>query len=74
MHEYLNRHVAVHNNRASAALGELALVIPRCRTDEFSLTFLPANVHLWNLLPPVVFSCGTLSSFKSDMNFRLPRA
>ena len=32
MNEYLSHFVAVRNARASAALGELAVVIPRCRT------------------------------------------
>ena len=42
MNEYLNNFVAARNTRASAALGELALVIPRCRIDQFSRPFLPA--------------------------------
>ena len=33
MNEYLNNFVAACDTRASAALGKLALVIPRCRTD-----------------------------------------
>ena len=34
MNEYLKHFVAVRNARASAAQGELALLIPRCRTDQ----------------------------------------
>ena len=49
MNEYLNNFVAARNTRASAALGELALLIPRCRTDQFSRSFLAAAVRLWNL-------------------------
>ena len=33
MNEYLNRFMAARNTKASAALGELALAIPRCITD-----------------------------------------
>ena len=42
MNGYLNHFVSARNTIASAALGELTLVIPRCRTDQFSLSFLPA--------------------------------
>ena len=72
--KYLHHFVATHNTRASTALGELALVIPCCRTDQFSRSFLPATVLLWNLLPSGVFSKGILSSFKSAMNLCLLRA
>ena len=33
LHEYLHHFVAARSTRASVALGELALVIPRCRID-----------------------------------------
>ena len=39
---YLNLFVATLNAQASAALGEFVLAIRRCRTDQFSLSFLPA--------------------------------
>ena len=71
-HEYLHYFVAARNTKASAALDEIALLIPRCRTDQFSQSFLPAAVRLWNLLPSGVFSGGTLSYFKSAMNLCLP--
>ena len=73
MNEYLNHFVAARNTRASAALGDLTFVIPRCRTDQFSWSFLPVVVRLRNSLPSGVFSSGTLSSFKSAMNLCLPR-
>ena len=73
MHGYLKHFVAARNNRASATLHELPLVIPRCRTDQLSRLFLPAAVSLWNLLPLCVFCGGTLSSFKSAMNLCLLR-
>ena len=50
MNEYLNHFVAACNTRASAALGELTLMISRWRTDQFCQSFLPAAVRLWNLL------------------------
>ena len=49
MYEYLHHFVAARNTRASAALGELALMILRCKTDQFSQPFLHTAVRLWNL-------------------------
>ena len=51
MNEYLNHIVAARNTRASSDLGELALMTSRCKTNEFSQSFLPADVRLWDLLP-----------------------
>ena len=73
MNEYLHLFV-VARNRASAVLGELALVIPRCRTSQFSRSLLPAAAHLFNLLPSGVLSGVTLSSFNSTMKLCLLRA
>ena len=70
---FFNYFVAARNTGASTALGELALVIPRCRTDQFSRSILPATERLWNLLPSSVFSGDTLSSFMSAMNVCLLR-
>ena len=44
MNEYLKHFVAVRYTRASAILAELDLVVPRCRTDQFSLSFLSTSV------------------------------
>ena len=71
MNEYLNYFVAARITRASAAISELALVIPRFRTDQFYRSFLTAAVPLWNLLSSGVFSGSTLSSFKSAVNLCL---
>ena len=46
MNEYLNYFIAAHNTRASAALGQLVLVIPRYGTDPFNQLFLLAAVRL----------------------------
>ena len=66
--------IVARNTRASAALGELALVIPACGTEQFSRYLLLTNVRLWNLLPTFIFTDGSLSSFKSAMNLCLLRA
>ena len=74
LHKYLHNFVASPITRASAALGELVLVIPRCRTNQVSRSFFPSAVRLWNLLSLSAFSCGTLSSIKSAMNLCLQRS
>ena len=73
LNEYLNQFVTASNTRALAALGELALMIPHCRTDQFSLSFLSTAVLMWDLLPSGVFSADTLISIKSAMNLCLLR-
>ena len=40
----LEHFVVASNTRASAALVDLALVIPRCKIDQFSRSFLPAAI------------------------------
>ena len=42
MNKHSNHFVAVRNIGDSAILGELALVIPRCRNDQFSRSFFSA--------------------------------
>ena len=59
MNGYLNNFVAAHDSKVSAALDELTVVIPRCRTYQFNWSFLLAAVHLWSMLPSGVFSGGT---------------
>ena len=45
MHESLQHFVAARNTSTSAALGELAVVNPRCRNYQFGWSFLPAAVR-----------------------------
>ena len=46
MNEYLNLIVAVRNTRVSSVIDEFALVIPLCRTDKLSRSFLSAAARL----------------------------
>ena len=69
MNKYLHCFVATR----AAAMSELALVIPRSRTDQFCRSFQPAAVRLLNLLPSGAFSGNALSSFKNVMNLCLLR-
>ena len=68
MNEYLNHFMGARNTRVPASVGELASVIPRCRTAQFRRSFLPAAACLWNLLPLYLSRGDTLSSFKSTLN------
>ena len=45
-HEYLHHFVAARNTRASLAQGEIALMIPCRRTNQFSPSFLSVSVRL----------------------------
>ena len=56
LNEYLYHFVALRNTKASAVLGELALVSPRCWADQVTRPFLPAAVRLLNLMTSGVFS------------------
>ena len=49
-------------------------MVPLCGTDLFTRSFLPVVVRMWNLLLSHVFSCGTLSPFKSAKNLYLQKA
>ena len=65
MNEYLHYFFATRNIRALAALGQLTLVIPHCRTDQISRSFLSAAGCLGSLLPSGMFSGSTLSFLRS---------
>ena len=73
LHDYLHNFVAARNTRASThewvSFGGSAL-----QTDQLTLSFLPAVVHLWNLLTSGMFSSDTLNSFKSAINLCILRA
>ena len=58
MSKYLNNFVSARNTKASAALGELDMI------NQFSRSFLPAALCMWNLLPSSVFSGDSLSYMK----------
>ena len=73
MHEYLHHFVAARYARVSAALSDLALVVPRCLTDQYSRSFLPSAVKLWNLLLSDVVSGSILSLFKGSISLCLLR-
>ena len=54
--------------RRIAALHDFVLTAPRFRTVQYSRSFVPASVTLWNELAGCVFDGPNLSSFKSLVN------
>ena len=44
---------------------------PRCRTSQYSRTFIPLSVSLWNDLASLVFDGVGLAGFKSRANLFL---
>ena len=48
-----------------------SFVVPRCRTSQYSRTFVSHSVSLWNNLSDLVFDGVGLAGFKSRANFYL---
>ena len=62
------RFVPIRNTRHAANLHSNSLNPVRCRTGQFSRSFVPCTVVLWNSLDEDVFAGGSLGSFKSKVN------
>ena len=60
---YPNLLVPTRVTRRTAVMHDNVLVAPRCRTVQYTRSFVPACVTLWNNLDGV-----DLSSFKSSVN------
>ena len=54
--------------RCTAAMHDYVLLAPRCRTLQYSRSFVPASVTLWNSLPSNVFDGVELCDFKVLVN------
>lgn len=54
--------------RRTAVLHDFVLLAPRFKTVQYSRSFIPACVALWNDLAACVFDGSDLSSFKSSVN------
>ena len=59
---------ATRNTRAASTSHNWRLVVPRSRTAQFSRSFVPFVVGLWNKLPASAFDCAGLSGFKLRVN------
>ena len=58
-------------HRYTYALPRCTYAPPRCRTLQYSRTFIPFSVSLWNDLANPVFDCVSLAGFKSRANSSL---
>ena len=57
----LERHITPFNLRNVNAL---TLCRPATHTNAYKFSFFPHTIALWNSLPPALYSCDTLCSFK----------
>ena len=65
---YPSLFVPTRLTRRAAALHDFVLLAPRCKTVQYSRSFVPACVALWNGLDSSVFDGSNVSSFKSLVN------
>ena len=61
-------YVPARVTRGSQAMHEWAFASVRCRTDQYSRTFMQAAVKKWNSLSSLVFAADTSCGFKSGTN------
>ena len=77
LHKHLQHFVAARITRASTALRELALVIPRCRTNQFVRPFLPVAVRLLLLLlhspSHTLLECWSNQRIRPKTDSRVPK-
>ena len=64
-------YVPVRVTRGALIAHWYTYALPRCRTLQFSRTFIPISVSLWNDLPNPVFDGVGLAGFKSRANASL---
>ena len=58
----------VRNTRATVAAHPVEFEISICRTSQFSRSFLPTQVRMWNDLPFAVFDTDSPDGLKSAVN------
>ena len=63
-----SRWVPRRNTRLAANSHEYCRVELTHKTTQYSRTFVPKTIKIWNSLPCTVFTGGTLSCFKSRVN------
>ena len=61
-------YVPVRVTRCAQVAHRYTYAPPRCRTLQYSSTFIPFSVSLWNDLANSVFDCVGLAGFKSRYN------
>ena len=61
-------YVPVRDTRGALVTHRYTYAPPRCSTSQYSMTFIPLSVSLWNDLANPVFDGVGLSGFKSRAN------
>ena len=61
-------YVPVRVTRGALVAHRYTYVPPSCRTSQYSRTFIPLSVSLWNNLANPVFDSVLLAGFKSRAN------
>ena len=64
-------HQPTRLTRGTQAMNGAAFSVVRCRTTQFSRTFIPYTCRRWNSLPDDVIGAGDADSFKSRANIFL---
>ena len=62
------QYVPVRVTRGALVAHRYSYAPPRCRTSQYSRTFIPLSVSLWNNLSNPVFDGEGLAGFKSRAN------
>ena len=65
---YLVLYVLVRVTRGALVAYRYTYAPPRCRTSQYSRTFIPLSVSLWNDLANPMFDGVGLVGFKSSAN------
>ena len=60
--------VQVHATRSALVAHQCTYAPPRCRTSQYSRTFVPLSVSLWNDVADPIFDGVGLAGFKSRAN------
>ena len=64
----LGPYVPVRDARGAVVAHRFTNALPRCRTSQYRMIFIPLSVSLWNDLASNVFDGVGLADFKSRAN------
>ena len=60
--------ISQRNTRQTVNQNDHCFVVSRCSTEQFSRTFVPYSVRVWNSLPNDVVNSSSIDIFKSKTN------
>ena len=66
---YIPAHaIPQRNTRQIVNQNDRCFVVGRCSTEQFSHSFVPYSVHVWNSLPNEIVNASNIDIFKSKLN------